>query len=455
MGEVSSPTTELDDLRSKSDEAATKYLHHSGNVGLVVGVLRGGERKVFSYGKTARVGGSAPDEQTIFEIGSATKVFTANRLADAVQRGEVKLDDPVRLPEPVRTPSRNGRAITFRHLATHTSGLPRLPGNLFSTVKDVDNPYADYTVEDLHRFLGQCELKRDPGVGYEYSNLGGGLLGHALEHAAQRDYETAVRERISEPLGMVDTRIHLDDAQKPRFARGHSEQGKPVSNWDFPALPGGGALRSTAKDLLAYLAANLGEATGSLKETLERCHEPGAMATPFISSARRYGVAFLVAALALLIQLGIGLPKPASAGELLLLALPIIIAGGYAGLRAGLLTVLLLVLGRLALRFFPAQSLAPGVLQEVAVMAVIGMLIAWFASSGHRSSPKTQIGLGWHLTPMDRRGRKMIWHNGGTGGFSSWMGFVKETRTGVVVLSNSANSVDDIGVRLLKALQQE
>ena len=105
-----------------------------------------------------------------------TKAFTSLLLADMAQRGEVALTDPVSryLPAGVKVPERGGRSIQLQDLATHTSGLPRLPPNL--RPKDAANPYADYTVPHLYEFLSRYSLKRDIGSRYEYSNLGGGLL---------------------------------------------------------------------------------------------------------------------------------------------------------------------------------------------------------------------------------------------------------------------------------------
>src|SRR5204863_525604 len=92
--------------------------------------------------------------------------------------------DPVSkfLPKSVKVPARNGREITLADLATHTSGLPRLPDNMgkLRMLLHMDNPYADYSVEDLYAFLSGYTLPRDIGAEYEYSNLGGGLLGHVL-----------------------------------------------------------------------------------------------------------------------------------------------------------------------------------------------------------------------------------------------------------------------------------
>ena len=101
-------------------------------MGAVVGVLpRDGQREYFFYGQT-KADGPTPTSETLFEIGSVSKTFTALLLALAVERGEVKLDDPVRalLPADWPVPRRGEREITLLELATHTSGLPNNPPNL-------------------------------------------------------------------------------------------------------------------------------------------------------------------------------------------------------------------------------------------------------------------------------------------------------------------------------------
>ncbi len=228
------------------------------SVGIVVGVIEPAGRRVIVYGSLAKNDKRPLNGDTIFEIGSATKVFTSLLLTDMVQRGEVALTDPVAkyLPATVKMPERGGRSITLEDLSTHTSGLPRMPANL--APKDPGNPYADYSVEQLYQFLSSYQLTRDIGAQYEYSNLGGGLLGHVLARRAGMDYEALVKTRICEPLGMSSTRITLSPEMKARLATGHNASMDPVSNWDLPTLAGAGALRSTANDMLAFLAANLG-----------------------------------------------------------------------------------------------------------------------------------------------------------------------------------------------------
>lgn len=315
------------------------------SVGIAVGLIGPEGKQVVAHGQMATGDARPVGGDTIFEIGSITKVFTALLLTEMVERGEVALDDPIAkyLPEFVSLPGRKGRAITLLDLAAHTSGLPRLPSNL--SPGNISNPYADYSADRLYEFLSHCQLKRDMGTQQEYSNLGGGLLGHVLEIRARTGYEALVRARICGPLGMNDTRVLVTPEMNARFAKGHDAVLKPVENWDFAVLAGAGALRSTVNDLLEFAAANLGYAETSLAAAM---------------------------AAMLKVQRTVGLP------------------------------------GR-------------------------------------------EIALGWQLSTIG--GKEVVWHNGGTGGYRSFLGFNRKIRRGVVVLSNvrTAMGVDDIGLHLLDA----
>lgn len=313
------------------------------SVGIVVGVIGPEGRRLVSYGHLAKNDPRLLDGDTIFEIGSTTKVFTSLLLAEMVKRGQVALDDPVAkyLPPSVQMPERNGRTITLVDLATHTSGLPRLPSNM--GVADRTNPYADYTVDQLYDFLSKHQLTRDIGSRYEYSNLGGGLLGHVLACRAAKDYEMLVGEKICAPLGMKITAITLTPEMNARFAVGHNAALRPVKNWDLPTLAGAGALRSSVNDMLNFLAANLGYTNSPLDQAM----------SAMLKTRRPTGVEGLEAA------------------------------------------------------------------------------------------------LGWHI--LTSGGREIVWHNGGTGGYRSFIGFDLKGRIGVVALSNTFTNigVDDIGLQIL------
>src|SRR5215831_2576206 len=172
---------------------------------MVVGILDQNGPEIIACGKLSKESTSSADGNTVFEIGSISKVFTSLLLADMVQHGEVKLEDPISkyLPASVKVPTRNGREITLVDLATHRSGLPRMPDNLDPV--DGKDPYADYTEQRLYTFLSGCKLKRDIGAKYEYSNLGAGLLGHVLALRGGKEYNTLIEERICKPLGLTST----------------------------------------------------------------------------------------------------------------------------------------------------------------------------------------------------------------------------------------------------------
>jgi len=223
--------------------------------GIVIGVIDRSGRRVVARGPA---GTKAFDGNTMFEIGSMSKVFTSLLLSDMVVHGEVSLDDPAAkyLPAGARMPERGGKRITLRDLATHSSGLPRLPDNM--PFGNPANPYADYTEAMLLDFLGRYQLTRDIGSKYEYSNLGVGLLGYLLARRAGTSYEILLKQRVLDPLGMKDTAITLSAGQKARFAQGHDATMQPAGAWDLPTLAGAGAIRSTASDMLIFLRAAMG-----------------------------------------------------------------------------------------------------------------------------------------------------------------------------------------------------
>ena len=237
------------------------------SLGIVVGIIQPAGRRVIAYGNSGN-DNHPLDGNTIFEIGGITKVFTALLLADMAQHHAVALTDPIAkyLPRNVKIQERSGR-ITLQDLATHTSGLPRSPTNLVA--KDSQNPYASYTAEQLYGFLASYQLPHDRSSDAEYSNVAYGLLGQILSSRAHKSYEAMVRSSITAPLKMNSTGITLSSEMKARLAIGHDRQLSEVPNWDFQALAGAGALRSTANDLLTFLAAEMGNSQSPLAPAME------------------------------------------------------------------------------------------------------------------------------------------------------------------------------------------
>jgi len=232
--------------------------------GLAIGILKHGERRVITYG--------AAKADSLFEIGSITKTFTGLILARMVAQGKVRLDEPVRELLPAGTVAKpSGAEITLLDLATHHSGLPRMPDNFHPA--DPDNPYADYDTQKLYAYLTKHGVAKPPDARFDYSNVGVGLLGQALAVRDGRSYPDLLREEITGPLGMADTVVKLSAEQQRRFLQGYSERHNRVHAWDLDAVAGAGGIRSTAGDMLTYLEANLHpEKYGSLTGALVSSH---------------------------------------------------------------------------------------------------------------------------------------------------------------------------------------
>lgn len=260
------------DLQPQIDPLADQLLATKQAVDFVVGIYKGGETQVISYGEIEKGSGQAPNGETIYEIGSASKVFTGVLLADMIERGRVKLDDPMQmyLPEVAKMQITNSTHITFEHLATHTSGLPVLPDNLQPA--DWMNPYADYTFKQIFAFLKDHKPRRAPGE-YEYSNFGMGLLGVLLASREKVSYEKLLIDRIAKPCGMNDTCVKLSHEQRQRLAPPYDAALQPAKNWDIPTLAGAGAIRSTTDDMLKFIAANLAHDDKPLTKALHLAHE--------------------------------------------------------------------------------------------------------------------------------------------------------------------------------------
>jgi serine-type D-Ala-D-Ala carboxypeptidase/endopeptidase len=216
------------------------------STGIVVGLVDATGQRIVNYPQTLT-------GETLFEIGSLTKVFTALLLSDMVQRGEAALSDPVSkyLPPGVKAPN----SITLEDLATHTSGLPRMPSNFTA---------EHYTREMLFDFVSSFRPGAD--ANWKYSNLGYGLLGQALA----RDYESAIRARITAPLNMADTGIALQSEEQLRLAIGHDDRLQAVPASNFGALAPAAGLRSSANDLLKFLSAFLGYTKTPLAPAMAR-----------------------------------------------------------------------------------------------------------------------------------------------------------------------------------------
>ena len=249
--------------------------------GAAVGVWKDGEQRVFAYG-TAK-----PD--SLFEIGSITKTFTALALAQLVVQGKARLDEPVRQLLPADTVGQPaGGEMTLLDLATHRSGLPTFPNNLHPT--DMRKPlvFPEYGAAELYEFLKSWGAAKPRRPAFSYSNLGFAVLGQALANRAGVGYEDLVHG-ITEPLGMHDTIVNLSPQQRGRLIQGYNGLHAPVRAVELGALAPAGAIRSTAADMLRYLRANLHPetvpGTDGLRAAIEEQHKLRAEIAPGASIA--------------------------------------------------------------------------------------------------------------------------------------------------------------------------
>lgn len=319
-------------------EAIEKRIEEGINPSMALALIDSSGIQYFNFGKTAD-DGMEVNRNTVYEIGSISKVFTAILLAQQVLDDELKLNDEINdfLPDSIKIPVMGDTEITFGNLSDHTSGLPRMPDNFAPS--NPNNPYLDYTIEQMYEFISNYTPIRAVGSEYEYSNLAQGLLGNLLARNKNTTYEELMVKTIAGPLELKDTRIVLTEKMRENLALGHSG-GQIVENWDIPTLAGAGGIRSSTFDMANFISANIGYTNTELTKAMELTHKVR-----------------------------------------------------------------------------------------------------------HHKAGEMSVGLGWHI--KEGSNGDIIWHNGGTGGYRAFAGFVKESGQGVVLLTNSTNGADDVGLNLL------
>jgi CubicO group peptidase (beta-lactamase class C family) len=261
-------------LEKRIDSAIRVYIHQPNTVGLSVGIINKGQISTYGYGETAKGKAQLPDANTVFEIGSITKTFTATLLAHYVLAGKLKLTDPITtyLPDSVAA-NKSLQKITLVQLSNHTSGLPSLPANFFMHADlDMLNPYKNYDKRQLFAYLKNCTLLTTPGEVSAYSNMGVGLLGLILEKVSGKSFEQMVNDVICKPLGMQSTAQMLSPALSQKFVSVYNQGGAATPAWDFGALKACGSLHSTITDLLQYAKANM-QTSGTLAKEFALTHQ--------------------------------------------------------------------------------------------------------------------------------------------------------------------------------------
>jgi CubicO group peptidase (beta-lactamase class C family) len=343
------------ELHSLADSLVNQYFKRRKSLTLTIGIVANDEQYIWGYGQHH----SFDYSSAIYEIGSITKVFVTSLLSIMEKKGLVNLTDSIGKYIPELIENNKVKNITLEQLATHTSGLPRLPGNLKDTITNKLNPYENYKEHHLIDYLKSFDSKLVQTV--VYSNLGMGLLGYILSTHMKQSLDEMIREEICLPLSLTNTTFHLHEDQKARLLPVYKANGKQVLHWDLDVLAGAGALKSTVLDLINFMKANLGLSEFPFTKQLQECHQPR-----------------------------------------------------------------------------------------------------------HTLLSDWEVGLGW-MVKTEKNGEKIYWHNGGTYGSTSFIGFHKEKKAGVVVLTNNGTStlthilssfglakmpVDAIGFKLINSLIQ-
>ena len=262
------------------EDIIKKHVKKSKIPGISVGLITETNTSVFNYGEIKKESGIEPTPDTIYEIGSMTKTFTAILTAQLQEEGLLSLQDPITkfLPE-FENSEFDRKKVTLFHLLTHTSGsvefpikvfIPQILSIMFSGKSRI--PQYEYNTQDFLNFVSKLKLKNSPGSTFSYSNTGLGLAGKILERITNSTYEELVKNQICDELEMKDTGINIFETHKNRLATGYTIRNKKADYWTKPAIESAGSLYSTVSDMLKFLKANLGLSKTKLSPALEYCH---------------------------------------------------------------------------------------------------------------------------------------------------------------------------------------
>ncbi len=368
------------------DSLAKSYQSSNNNLALIIGMNSHGKEQIYYYGETEKGNAKKPSLTSLFEIGQLTQIFTSSLYADLSVKGIIKGDDelqkylPVDVPAPIfekivcspiskevvvpmgdnsyrkyeytgftckPDPEFRAQPILLCYLSTHTSGLPDRPVNLKGRK---ENPYGNYSKEDLYTFLRSFNMPERIGYDFRYSNLGMALLGHAMEIKTKQSYEKLIVDSICSRLGMSHTGISLSETESREFLYGHNASGEVVPHWTYDIMAPCGGLHSNIGDMMKFLAANLGTVKTPLKDVFDYMHNPR-----IIFHNKKFGDA--------------------------------------------------------------------------------------------------SIGLSWMVSPLGIENRNYVWLNSLTGGFASFIGFEETTLNGVVILSNTALPVEEMGKNIISHME--
>lgn len=313
--------------------------------GIIIGVIEGDSIYQYSFGEMNKGKKNAPTDSTIFEIGSLTKVFTASTLQILVDEGKIDYDKTLIDYLDKDKIHASLHEITVLELATHTSGLPRLPTNFGEKDKDPDNPFKFYLDEDLDQFLIDFEFITNGK--YLYSHLNYALLERIIEKVEGKNIAIVIEERLLKPLELNQTGYELTDNDSKNYCNGYLRSGEIAPKGEVNSFQGSIGLLSNVNDLARFVQLNFREKTEYQQ---------------FQSAFKKTQV----------VQANTGIEK--------------------------------------------------------------------FIDTG----------IGWHVVRPKRRAYQIVSHRGTGVAHQVYVAFIPETQTGIVVLSNSRNSLEGLGFYLLK-----
>jgi len=264
------------------EDIIKKHVKKSKIPGISVGLISENETKLFNFGEIKKESGIKPTSDTLYEIDSMTKTFTAILAVQLQNEGLLSLDDPItKFLQEFRGTNFDKNRITLFHLITHTSGLVEVPFKAYfkylikflfrATKGKVFPPRYSLDTSLFLQEISQLKLKDNPGTKFRYSNSGVGLVGKILERITNSTYEELIKSRILDVLSMNDTTITISDSHKEKLATGYLHTGKEAEPINVPAVESAGSICSTVSDLLKFLKVNLGLEHSSLSPVLEYC----------------------------------------------------------------------------------------------------------------------------------------------------------------------------------------
>ena len=244
------------------DGNLTRLVSEHGVPGATVAVLVDGQVVAAAAGVTSRRTQVEVDTDTVFQIGSITKIWTTTLVMQLVDDGLLDLDQPLLdlLPELVIGDMDAAKALTTRHLLTHTAGFE---GDIFTDTGRGDDAIEKYvaTLTDLPQLFA-------PGETFSYNNTAFVLLGRLVEVLRGRPFDEVLVERIARPLDLSSVSPSPYDAILHRAATGHvpDDTGEPTAaqTWALARsnAPAGSMLAMTATDLLGFVRMHLQGGTG-------------------------------------------------------------------------------------------------------------------------------------------------------------------------------------------------